>query len=180
MNAFIFLTSVLLVICNFVEAFCFRRISTTLPALRLSTSIEEKDQDDPFLQKIQSDPTKASLHPTSTRYQWLETVGIAVATAGALSLQPAWALKPRNEALCGTGLFTNFLEYRCTDLGDISDEGQKTSFSNTNDAGTADSLLSKLNLGVEDNSNVDTLGDSMTKENGKSTWMDTTSTNRED
>ena len=57
----------------------------------------------------------------------------------------ASAVKPRNEQLCGTGLFTNYLEYRCTELGDISDEGQRTSFS-AKEEGAADSLLGKLNL----------------------------------
>jgi len=61
----------------------------------------------------------------------------------------SWALKERNEQLCGTGLFTNFLEYRCTDIGDISDEGQKTTFS-ASEAGAADSLLSKFNLDASD------------------------------
>jgi hypothetical protein len=64
-------------------------------------------------------------------------------------------------------LFTNFLEYRCTDLGDISDEGQKTSFSNSNEAGAADSLLSKLNLDLDiENDSTSVNGDKTTKFNG--------------
>ena len=62
---------------------------------------------------------------------------------------PALALKPRNEQLCGTGFFTNFLEYRCTDIGDISDEGQRTGLSES-EAGAADSLMSKLKLDLDD------------------------------
>lgn len=58
---------------------------------------------------------------------------------------PSLALKQRNEQLCATGFFTNYLEYRCTEIGDISDEGQKTTFS-SKDAGAADSLMDKLNL----------------------------------
>jgi hypothetical protein len=30
----------------------------------------------------------------------------------------------RNEMLCGTGFFTNIWQYKCTDLGDIEDEGK--------------------------------------------------------
>ena len=59
--------------------------------------------------------------------------------------QAALAVKERNEALCGTGFFTNIWEYRCTELGNIADEGIGKSFSAA-ELGTADSLLSKLNL----------------------------------
>jgi hypothetical protein len=68
---------------------------------------------------------------------------------------PAWALKPRNEQLCGTGFFTNYLEYRCTDIGDISDEGKKTTFSE-DEAGQADALLSKLELNLNSDGAVGT------------------------
>ena len=62
-----------------------------------------------------------------------------------MSPMPSLALKQRNEQLCATGFFTNYLEYRCTDIGDISDEGQKTTFSNK-DEEAADSLMDRLNL----------------------------------
>jgi len=77
-------------------------------------------------------------------------MGIFVTGSGAATTapRPSWALKPRNEALCGTGFFTNYLEYRCTDIGDISDEGKSTAFS-SGDAGAADSLLNKLNLNLD-------------------------------
>mmetsp|Transcript_19781 Transcript_19781/g.25468 ORF Transcript_19781/g.25468 Transcript_19781/m.25468 type:complete len:169 (-) Transcript_19781:311-817(-) len=61
--------------------------------------------------------------------------------------EPAQALKPRNEALCNTGLFENFLEYRCTPIGNIADEGLGKDLTAKEQAST-DSLMSKL--GVED------------------------------
>jgi hypothetical protein len=57
----------------------------------------------------------------------------------------AWAVQERNEALCRTGFFTNIMQYRCTDLGDISDEGEARSLSESQ-AEAADGLLSKLGL----------------------------------
>ena len=38
--------------------------------------------------------------------------------------QKAEAKQERNELLCGTGFFTNIWQYKCTDLGDIEDEGK--------------------------------------------------------
>lgn len=58
----------------------------------------------------------------------------------------AKALKPRNEALCGTGFFENIWQFKCTELGDIEDEGKATGFAQSDDQRTADSLLSKLLL----------------------------------
>jgi hypothetical protein len=60
---------------------------------------------------------------------------------------PSTAVTPKNELLCGTGLFENFQEYRCTSLGDISDEG-KVKEIDSQEKGAMDSLLSKM--GVED------------------------------
>lgn len=61
--------------------------------------------------------------------------------------QPAMALKERNEALCGTGFFTNIALYKCTDIGDISDEGKSPPLSTTEE-GSMQSLLGKM--GMED------------------------------
>jgi hypothetical protein len=61
----------------------------------------------------------------------------------------AWAVQERNEALCGTGFFTNFMEYRCTELGDISDEGLPGSLSDSQSE-RADALLSKFQLDLND------------------------------
>jgi hypothetical protein len=60
---------------------------------------------------------------------------------------PAMALKDRNEALCGTGFFTNIALYKCTEIGDISDEGKSQPLSSTEE-GSMQSLLSKM--GMED------------------------------
>ena len=56
-------------------------------------------------------------------------------------------MTPKNEILCNTGLFENFQEYRCTSLGNISDEG-KVKEIDAKEQGSMDSLLSKM--GVED------------------------------
>ena len=57
--------------------------------------------------------------------------------------QPALALKPNNEALCGTGFFTNIAQYKCTDIGDISDEGKSRKTTAEEDS-RMDSLMSKF------------------------------------
>lgn len=63
--------------------------------------------------------------------------------------QPANAVKERNDALCNTGFFTNIGAWYCTDIGDISDEGLAGTLSKTQDK-TADSLMSKLGMGISD------------------------------
>ena len=60
-----------------------------------------------------------------------------------LSSQPASALKPNNEALCGTGFFTNIAQYKCTDIGDISDEGQSRK-TTAEEESRLDGLMSKF------------------------------------
>ena len=68
------------------------------------------------------------------------------ATCPAVALTPpALALRERNEALCATGFYTNIWQYKCTEIGDISDEGTKVSLSKQEEVAT-DSLLSKLEL----------------------------------
>jgi hypothetical protein len=66
-----------------------------------------------------------------------------VAAALLLSPGPAAAIQERNEVLCGTGFFTNIWQYKCTDLGDISDEGVRKELSAAETTAT-DALLSKL------------------------------------
>lgn len=60
--------------------------------------------------------------------------------------QKAHAVKPSNEALCGTGFFTNIAQYYCTDIGDISDEGKSRKLS-VEETSSLDSLMNKLDLG---------------------------------
>lgn len=63
---------------------------------------------------------------------------------------PAQALKERNEALCGTGFFENYNPYRCTDIGDILDEGTSSPLSQSEEA-KLDSLMSKFgDITIED------------------------------
>jgi hypothetical protein len=67
------------------------------------------------------------------------------------------ALQERNEALCGTGFFTNIWQYKCTDLGDIEDEGMAKELSHE-DQGTVDSLMAKLNLEIVNVKDTDAAG----------------------
>mmetsp|Transcript_6265 Transcript_6265/g.9224 ORF Transcript_6265/g.9224 Transcript_6265/m.9224 type:complete len:140 (+) Transcript_6265:190-609(+) len=67
----------------------------------------------------------------------------------ALPSTPVFALKERDETLCKTGFFTNIWEFRCTDIGDISDEGTSRDLSSS-ELGATDSLMSKLNIGSTD------------------------------
>jgi hypothetical protein len=62
-----------------------------------------------------------------------------------IGLPNAHALKEKNEALCGTGFFTNIGQWYCTDLGDISDEAASKGLSQ-NEKDSVDSLLSKFSL----------------------------------
>jgi hypothetical protein len=44
---------------------------------------------------------------------------------------PAKALQEKNDVLCGTGFFTHIFEYKCTEIGDIEDEGTSKGLSST-------------------------------------------------
>jgi hypothetical protein len=126
---------------NFVvQAFSLPRLSPSNLSCMMATTDSNVVEaiSSPMVSSENESGPYSSLTSTFSRRLWLRNLSAAafssVATKVVWPAGPAWALKPRNEALCGTGLFTNFLEYRCTDLGDISDEGQKTSFSNSNEA----------------------------------------------
>lgn len=82
----------------------------------------------------------------------------------------ARAVKPRNEALCDTGLFDNFLEYRCTPLGNIEDEGAGRKMSETEES-TTSSLMSKLMM----DQNIDSSSLDEKTNNDSSRSVDTTS-----
>ena len=60
------------------------------------------------------------------------------------------ALKPKNEALCGTGFFEHIYEFKCTAIGDIEDEG-KTKEMSTSEMGISDNLMGKLSLSHNNN-----------------------------
>ena len=75
----------------------------------------------------------------------LSSATLAGATVFSQTNRPALALKPNNEALCGTGFFTNIAQYKCTDIGDISDEGKSRKTTAEEDS-RMDSLMSKFGV----------------------------------
>jgi len=72
-----------------------------------------------------------------------------ILTSNLLPTEAAYAVKERNEALCGTGFFTNIAQWYCTEIGDISDEGLGKDLS-TSQESTVDSLLSKFDMNIGD------------------------------
>ena len=85
-----------------------------------------------------------------TRRGWTSKTKKAVSTlvGAAIFVDPANALEKRNEALCGTGFFTNIAQYKCTDIGDISEDGKATDLTNE-EKSSVDSLMGKLGLDDE-------------------------------
>ena len=73
--------------------------------------------------------------------------GALLATGVLLYPQNALALKPKDEVLCGTGFFTNIAQWKCTEIGDILDEGKPKEFSQ-NELGSMESLLGKLDVSL--------------------------------
>lgn len=72
-------------------------------------------------------------------------VSISVTTASAILLpQESQALQKKNEALCGTGFFEHIYEYKCTTIGDISDEAKSKSMDESMEIQT-DLLMERLN-----------------------------------
>ena len=49
----------------------------------------------------------------------------------------------RNELLCGTGFFTNIYQYKCTEIGDIENEGKSKDLSSS-ELSSVSSLMDKL------------------------------------
>ena len=84
---------------------------------------------------------------STNRRSFLSLPSVLLLSSSSLSFFPsnANALKPKNDALCGTGFFEHIYEYKCTSIGDIEDEG-KTKEMNSNEVGLTDSLMGKLNL----------------------------------
>ena len=82
----------------------------------------------------------------SPRRAFVTAILLGSAPCLLLKQDAASALQPRNEVLCGTGLFEHFLEYRCTPIGDIEDEGISKGLSDAEET-AAESLLSKLFVG---------------------------------
>lgn len=99
------------------------------------------------------DEVTAIATASSSRRQLMAAMlGVGISTAGSLcSAAPAWAVKERNEALCGTGFFTNIAQYKCTEIGDISEDGKVQPLS-ASEEGSMESLLGKL--GMDDSSSA--------------------------
>ena len=85
--------------------------------------------------------------PNNRRTFVSQTLGILTLTSATYTTQTqqAHALQERNEALCGTGFFEHFNEFKCTPIGDISDEGTTKSLSD-NEMKQVDSLMGKLGM----------------------------------
>ena len=79
----------------------------------------------------------------------LATAALLVPFATVMVPSPALALKPKNEALCGTGFFEHIYEYKCTAIGDIEDEGTSRAMSK-DENGLTDSLMGKLGFDSSD------------------------------
>eukprot|EP00562_Extubocellulus_spinifer_P030437 CAMPEP_0178704334 /NCGR_PEP_ID=MMETSP0699-20121125/14120_1 /TAXON_ID=265572 /ORGANISM="Extubocellulus spinifer, Strain CCMP396" /LENGTH=178 /DNA_ID=CAMNT_0020351665 /DNA_START=180 /DNA_END=717 /DNA_ORIENTATION=+ len=126
-----FLPSAPLINCNYIA---IDLIACARKAYRLPTEIRDDDDSTGDIRKVSS-ATAAS-------------ASVLVSTA-ALSPNPAFALKPNNEALCGTGFFTNIAQYKCTDIGDISDEGRSRQMSSEEES-KLDSLMGKFDLSGPD------------------------------
>ena len=94
--------------------------------------------------------TAVPVDPTSTpsfnRRAFLG-LGAVLTNVGILNGGPnaASALQERNEVLCGTGFFTNIALYKCTEIGDISDEGKSRPLSTTEE-GSMQSLMDKMGM----------------------------------
>jgi hypothetical protein len=119
----------------------------------------------PQSQTSVSPSTSASRRGFFVSAAWFTSVGLM---GGANEAQ---AVKPRNEMLCGTGFFTNIWQYKCTDLGDIEDEGKIKAMSAEEET-KMDSLMGKLSMGggespvVNDtgSAKVDSLPSSLSKD----------------
>lgn len=102
------------------------------------------------VQSLVPETRPKALTPTSAKSKLLNRRNLIRALSSAalsgsvlLNSQSAMALKPNNEALCGTGFFTNIAQYKCTDIGDISDEGQSRK-TTAEEESRLDGLMSKF------------------------------------
>ena len=84
-----------------------------------------------------------------SRRAFIFTPTITIPLSLVINAPKADALKPKNDALCGTGFFEHIYEYKCTSIGDIEDEGSAKSM-NSDEMGITDSLMGKLGLPSQD------------------------------
>lgn len=87
-----------------------------------------------------------------TRRGWTSETKKAFTFGTAILVGPssAYALEKRNEALCGTGFFTNIAQYKCTEIGDISKDGKTKDLTNE-EKSSVESLMGKLVLDEKNN-----------------------------
>jgi hypothetical protein len=87
--------------------------------------------------------------PSMTRRGWIaiaktKSAASLVFASGAVP-SAANAVVERNEALCATGFFVNIYQYKCTDIGDIEEDGKAKELSNDENS-SVNSLMGKLGL----------------------------------
>jgi hypothetical protein len=88
---------------------------------------------------------KTTFFPEGNHSSRRAFVSITVTTASAILLpEDSQALQKKNEALCGTGFFEHIYEYKCTTIGDISDEAKSKSIDESMEIQT-DLLMERLN-----------------------------------
>jgi hypothetical protein len=126
-------------------------LSSTIHALSQPSSLAFGSSSSPGLQQQQQQrailaPEQSTTVATTSRCRQVMASAFVVAS---LLAGPAHARQPKNEALCGTGFFENIYQYKCTEIGDIEDEGKAASLSQQ-EQGATDSLLSKLQLVLEE------------------------------
>jgi hypothetical protein len=99
-----------------------------------------------------------SLALIASRRSCCRIIGGVAGAFGILSNlpQPSIALTDKNDALCQTGFFTNIMQYRCTEIGDISDEGIAQDLT-TDQVASTDALMSKLNVNSNSSSSISTI-----------------------
>lgn len=109
-------------------------------------------------------PTQA-LAPHKTRRAF---VSATITAASAIwPTQESKALQKKNEVLCGTGFFEHIYEYKCTTIGDISDEAKSKSMDEKMGI-QADLLMEKLNsFEKKDTQEIDTNDVDKTKDDKK-------------
>jgi hypothetical protein len=88
--------------------------------------------------------------------------GALLTTTLIVPTEAAVALKKKDEVLCGTGFFTNIAQYKCTEIGDILDEGKPKDFS-TQELGSMDSLMGKIGISLDEGGSPSKEEDDSTK-----------------
>jgi hypothetical protein len=105
-----------------------------------------------------TEATEASTSSTTTtttttnRRSFLSLPSLLILPAATIAMtvdpKDANAIKPKNDALCGTGFFEHIYEFKCTAIGDIEDEGSSKKM-DSNEVGISDGLMGKLGLPSE-------------------------------